>query len=65
MFDPALGRSVDSSVVLRDGLAPGNTIDGPAAITEDETTIVLPSSRQAVRQADGCIDVVQQARGEN
>jgi len=60
MFDPALGRTVDSSVVSRDGLVAGNTIDGPAAITEDETTIVLPSSRQAIRQTDGCIDVVQQ-----
>ena len=61
MFDPALGRTVESSVVSRDGLVAGNTIDGPAAITEDETTIVLPSSRQAIRQPDGCIDVVQQA----
>ena len=61
MFDPALGRTVDSSVVSREGLVAGNTIDGPAAITEDETTIVLPSSRRAVRQADGCIDVIQQA----
>ena len=29
-----------------------------AAITEDETTIVLPASRHAIRQPDGCIDVV-------
>ena len=32
-------------------------VSGPAAITENETTIILPSSRQAIRQSDGCIDV--------
>ncbi|MDJ0777415.1 MAG: hydantoinase/oxoprolinase family protein [Gammaproteobacteria bacterium] len=58
IFDPALGRRVESSVVLREGLEAGNRVDGPAAITEDETTIVLPSSRHAIRQPDGCIDVV-------
>ncbi|MCP4332141.1 MAG: hydantoinase/oxoprolinase family protein [Gammaproteobacteria bacterium] len=61
IFDPALGTVVDSSIVLRSGLEPGDLVSGPAAITEDETTIILPSSRQAVRQSDGCIDVVQQA----
>ena len=58
IFDPALGQRVASSVVLRDGLEAGHRVDGPAAITEDETTIVLPSSRHAIRQPDGCIDVV-------
>jgi N-methylhydantoinase A len=46
--------------VLRAGLQPGDLVPGPAAITEDETTIILPRSRQAVRQSDGCIDVVRQ-----
>jgi N-methylhydantoinase A len=63
IFDPALGRAVDSSIVLRKTLVAGHTIPGPAAITEDETTIVLPSSRRAVSQPDGCIDIVQQAEG--
>ena len=39
----------------------GNTAQGPAAITEDETTIILPSSRTAIRQPDGCIDVTLKA----
>lgn len=59
IFDPALGRAVESSIVLRKALLSGHTVPGPAAITEDETTIVLPSSRQAVSQPDGCIDIVQ------
>ena len=62
IFDPALGHPVESSVVPRSGLQPGDLVPGPAAITEDETTIILPTSREALRQLDGCIDVVQQAR---
>jgi len=62
IFDPAQGQSLESLVVLRAGLSPGDLVPGPAAITEDETTIILPRSRQAVRQSDGCIDVVQQAQ---
>lgn len=27
-------------------------------MTEDETTIIIPSSRFAIRQPDGCIDIV-------
>ncbi len=65
IFDPALGTAVDASIVLRSGLQAGDLVPGPAAITEDETTIILPSSRQAVRQIDGCIDVVQTAGSES
>jgi len=57
IFDPMLGQSVDAAIVLRDDMNTGQTVQGPAAITEDETTIILPSSRRAIRQADGCIDI--------
>ena len=63
IFDPALGEAVTASVVLRDDIGTGQTVAGPAAITEDETTIILPSSRCAVRQPDGCIDVMIQGKG--
>jgi N-methylhydantoinase A len=46
---------------MRNALNSGDRVQGPAAITEDETTIILPSSRQAIRQSDGCIDIVQRA----
>ena len=62
IFDPALGQPVVSSIVPRSGLQPADLVSGPAAITEDETTIILPTSRQAVRQSDGCIDVRQQGQ---
>ena len=57
LFDPALSRVVEAQVVARTAMASGNRADGPAAITEDETTIIVPSSRTAICQPDGCIDV--------
>ncbi len=57
MFDSAYGEKVDGSVVLRDDMQDGEVVAGPAAITENETTIILPSSRQAIKQSDGCIDI--------
>lgn len=57
MFDPSLGTTVDAAIILRDKMQIGQTVQGPAAITEDETTIIIPSSRHAIRQVDGCIDV--------
>ncbi|MFK7751460.1 MAG: hydantoinase/oxoprolinase family protein [Sedimentitalea sp.] len=57
IFDPALGRFVSADIVARADLTDGQGIAGPAAIVEDETTIILPSSRRAIRQTDGCIDI--------
>jgi N-methylhydantoinase A len=57
IFDPALAEYCEADVVLRGQMAPGQTAQGPAAITEDETTIILPASRRAVCQPDGCIDI--------
>jgi N-methylhydantoinase A len=60
VFDPAIGEFVETGMIERNTLKCGDRIKGPAAITESETTIVLPSSRQAICQADGCIDIVSQ-----
>ena len=57
LFDPALSGFVTAAVVLRDHMDVGTMAQGPAVITEDETTIIVPSSRIAVRQPDGCIDL--------
>ncbi|MDX1716505.1 MAG: hydantoinase/oxoprolinase family protein [Anderseniella sp.] len=61
LFDPALAATAAASIVNRTSLKPGHGIEGPAAITEDETTIIVPSSRIAIAQEDGCIDLVQKA----
>jgi len=57
LFDPALAEFTQAQVVLRDDMHSGSIAQGPAAITEDETTIIVPSSRTALRQSDGCIDL--------
>ena len=59
LFDPALARMTHADVVRRADIGLGQTVKGPAAITEDETTIILPASRHAIRQADGCIDITR------
>jgi N-methylhydantoinase A len=57
IFDAAQAAFLQSAIVLRDAMGVGQQVTGPAAITEDETTIIIPASRKAIRQPDGCIDV--------
>lgn len=59
MFDPAQAAFLTTSVVQRAAMTVGAEVAGPAAITEDETTIIVPESRRAIRQPDGCIDVIR------
>ena len=58
VFDAASGGFVAAHIVERAGLKPGERVAGPAAMTEDETTIIVPASRDAICQPDGCIDIV-------
>jgi N-methylhydantoinase A len=57
LFDAALGREVRAGTYERSALGAGDAVAGPALITEDETTIVLPSSRAALALNDGCIEL--------
>lgn len=57
IFDAARGDFIRSDVIDRSTMSAGQSADGPAAIVEDETTIIVPTGRQAVCQSDGCIDV--------
>ncbi len=58
IFDPATGQFENARVVLRDDMTTGQCAIGPTAITEAETTIIVPGRRDAIRQPDGCIDIV-------
>ncbi|GAB5447376.1 MAG: hydantoinase/oxoprolinase family protein [Gymnodinialimonas sp.] len=64
LFDPASAKYLDADVVLRDAMAAGQRAAGPAAVTEEETTIIVPASRDAIRQPDGCIDVVNKGAAQ-
>ncbi len=57
LFDAAKATYADAAVVNRADMARGARASGPSAIVEDETTIIVPSSRDAIRQPDGCIDM--------
>jgi len=63
LFDPGLGRQIEASLLARDRMTAGVSIAGPAAITEAETTIIVPASCIAVGQPDGCIDVQRKGGG--
>jgi N-methylhydantoinase A len=54
-FDPVTTARVDVPVFMRDALRPGDRIDGPALITEDQTTTVVTSSYAASIDARGYI----------
>ena len=65
LFDAATGAVVEARLVQRDTMETGQIVQGPAAITEDETTIILPASRRAIRQQDGCIDIRRKTSAED
>lgn len=63
LFDAAAGKYLDTQIVERFGMAAGERATGPVAVIEDETTIIVPASRDAICQPDGCIDVVLRPTG--
>jgi N-methylhydantoinase A len=58
IFDAAAARYLSAGIISRDKMQTGQRAQGPAAVTEAETTIIVPASRVAICQPDGCIDVV-------
>lgn len=59
LFDSASGQTVCAKTLERAALAHGQTIAGPAVVTEAETTIIVPMGFALVAQADGCIDITK------
>ena len=55
VFDPALAKSVEAKEVARDALVMGARLQGPAVVTEAETTVIVPSSRDVYSAADGTL----------
>jgi len=46
---------VDAAVFLRDALATGDLISGPAVVIESETSTIVTNRYQAIMQSDGCL----------
>jgi len=59
IFDAREQRFVEAGVYQRDDLQSGDLVAGPAVIIERETSTVITSRYQAVRQADGCLLLTQ------
>ncbi len=57
LFSPALGKHTPAALTPRGQLTDGKTVQGPAIITESETTIIVPAGFIAMGRADGCIDI--------
>ncbi|CUH45362.1 hydantoinase/oxoprolinase family protein [Ruegeria atlantica] len=64
LFDAGLGSYLDALVIDRTTMKTGQRASGPAALTEAETTIIVPASRDAIRQPDGCIDLVKKGAAQ-
>jgi len=63
IFDAREQCFVDAQVYQRDELQSGDRIDGPAVIIERETSTVVTSRYQAIRQADGCLLLTKKREG--
>ncbi|MGB3554771.1 MAG: hydantoinase/oxoprolinase family protein [Jannaschia sp.] len=57
LFDPVGAKFVDAAVIPRAEMNPGQSIDGPALVTEDETTIIVPPGRVVAVLGDGTLDI--------
>jgi N-methylhydantoinase A len=55
MFDPNLREFINVPVYARSALRPGNLIQGPAVIAEDETTTIITSGFTAALDSSGAI----------
>jgi N-methylhydantoinase A len=59
MFDPASGITVEAKLLRRDTLSPGHCLDGPAILTEDETSTVVPPNYRVMINALGEIELLR------
>ena len=58
-LDAALRREVEAVEVARAAMTPGAVVEGPAIITEDETSTIVTSAFRAIGQADGCLLLIR------
>ncbi|MEO0773849.1 MAG: hydantoinase/oxoprolinase family protein [Pseudomonadota bacterium] len=59
VFDAAQRDQVTATEVSRDSMAPGTCVEGPAVITETETSTIIPSAFRAEMQSDGALVITR------
>ena len=57
LFDPVAGAWAEGATIPRDRLTDGIIAHGPLAITEDETTVIVPRGFSVTGRADGVLDI--------
>ncbi|WP_210528907.1 hydantoinase/oxoprolinase family protein [Rubellimicrobium arenae] len=57
LFDPVAGEWADGRTLPRERLTDGMTAPGPLAVTEAETTVIVPRGFTVTGRADGCLDI--------
>jgi N-methylhydantoinase A len=59
VFDPATGADLPTAIVARESLAAGDRVSGPAIIVERETSTVVTSPFDVVKQPDGSLLILR------
>ncbi len=62
-FDAGLRETLQAQEVRRDDMEAGTTIDGPAVVTEDETSTIITASFTAILQTDGALLITRKRVG--
>ncbi len=57
LFDPASGTIRQAAILERQDMAAGQIAQGPAIVTEAETTVIVPASWEVFAHSDGTLDV--------
>jgi N-methylhydantoinase A len=57
LYDASSGRHAEAALIRRAGFGTGQSLAGPAVVTERETTVIVPPGFTATMQPDGCIDL--------
>lgn len=63
-FDAQARKFVEGPEIVRQELVPGDFVDGPAVIVEDETCTIVTSAFSATAQADGALLLTVKQGGE-
>ena len=58
-FDAALRSVVVAKEIDRDQLQPGQSVEGPAVVVEDETTTIVTSAYRLIAQGDGSLRLIR------
>ena len=57
VLDPAKGVTASAAIITRDNMDEGAQAAGPCIIVEDETSVIVPPSRNILAHQDGTLDM--------